>query len=343
MTAEISIRLYWLPGGTTGHILLHRRMPWSPGHSLDEYWRSGPVGELAAATLDLAAQSTADWQQLLVGLPLPKVTMPATPHPVVLHGLGRETLRDVLPRAGVACDIAGASLRFVEVGGVLEVVGGRLDGNRFEPVALGITPFLRRILDDLALARSAGPPAPAAAAPAPGDELRAGLGSAIRLHDTRGVQIGDHNTQRNTFRYTVTDSPRVSALLRQDLDLARDLADYLCPAAGDVGDLTTLRSQVDRSLSGLGIKLDRNADQQLRAPLPGNKPRIFRTDGLTVGDHNVQSSTREVRLTVRRLRLPDPTELSRASPATERPEVHQPKIPDRTVTLPTPGIGIGGR
>jgi hypothetical protein len=440
MTAEISIRLSWLPDGATGHILLHRQMPGPAGHgALDEYWRSGPVGELAAARLELTAGSTADWQQLLCGLPLGNVTMPATPHPIVLHRLDRDALRAVLAVADSASDIAGASLRFTEAGGVLDPAGGRLDRNRFEPVALGIAPFLRRTLDDLALARSTGTPAPAAEAPSPGDELRAGLASAIRLHDTRGVQIGDHNvqvnrfvvrgphltldfddvlrnttvqtamsallanpgnsdlrrglvgalhnvdqrwsvtaqpltlsaqsrppglltrllsfdvqgrqdvrgvqvgndnTQHNTFHYTVSDSPKVSALLRQDLDLAQQLADYLCPATGGVGALTTLRRQVDQSVQGLGITFDRDVNQQLTFPEPGNTLHIVRADGVTVGDHNVIKSTHDVDLVVRTLQPVHPADLSPAAPTMEPPKVDEPQIPDHSVRAPS--IDIGG-
>ncbi|MEU8236331.1 hypothetical protein AB0C12_42635 [Actinoplanes sp. NPDC048967] len=441
MTTEISIRFSWLPDDAAGHMLLHRRMPSTPEHGvLDEYWRSGPMGELPAATLKITARSTADWQKLLWGLPMPKVTLPATPYPVELHRLDENGLREVLARTGPVCDVAGASLQFTAVGGVLAPVGGRLDRNPFEPVAPGIAPLLRRTLDDLALTRGAGPPVPAAAEiPTPGQELRAGLESAIQLHDTRGVQIGshnvqvnrflvrgpdlamnfddvlrntavksamsalladpgnsdrrqglvgalqnvdqrwsvkaqpltlsaqsrppgilesllsfnvqgvqvgDHNTQRNNFHYTVTDSPQVSALLRHDNDLARHLADYLCPATGDAGALATFRQHVGRSVNGLPIDLDRTVDQHLKFPAPGNVLDIFRTDGVTVGNHNIHRSTHEVELTVRSVQVADPTLLAGTAPVTTPLAVRGPKIADRTVApLPAPplrGISIGG-
>ncbi|MEU7972455.1 hypothetical protein AB0B48_10475 [Micromonospora sp. NPDC049089] len=49
------------------------------------------------------------------------------------------------------------------------------------------------------------------------------------VDDVRGVQVGNHGTQRNTFRYTVMEEPRAAALLREDFDLALALAGCLCP------------------------------------------------------------------------------------------------------------------
>jgi hypothetical protein len=123
-----------------------------------------------------------------------------------------------------------------------------------------------------------------------------GLLADMMAFDTRGAQIGDHNTQRNTFVYTVERGPDMTKLVRQNARVAEEFADYLCPRSGQDRDLGTLRAEVDRAVRELGVTWNR--DRSVRAPLPrGVDLHITRVDGASIGRSRIEHHE-EVRGTV---------------------------------------------
>ncbi|MEU1746680.1 hypothetical protein ACWD8I_06385 [Micromonospora arida] len=105
------------------------------------------------------------------------------------------------------------------------------------------------------------------------------------IDDVRGVQVGDHGTQRNTFRYTVMDEPRAAALLRENFGLARALADCLCPRDGR-GDVNAVARALDTHLRSLPVEVDRDRGVAVGLPGRGEHLRVVRADGVTVGFGN---------------------------------------------------------
>jgi hypothetical protein len=96
------------------------------------------------------------------------------------------------------------------------------------------------------------------------------------------VQIGDYGKQENTFFYTLR-SPDAADLLHQDQNLARAVADYLCPQGHAQGNFTVLRGALEESLTKLPVEWDRLRLLQFPPPEPGETLRISRADAVTVG------------------------------------------------------------
>jgi hypothetical protein len=107
----------------------------------------------------------------------------------------------------------------------------------------------------------------------------------LLVDDVRGVQVGDHGRQRNTFRYTVMDEPRAAALLRENPDLARALADCLCPRDSR-GDVNAVARELDTHLRSLPVEVDRDRGVAIGTPGRGEHLRVVRSDGVTVGFGN---------------------------------------------------------
>lgn len=112
--------------------------------------------------------------------------------------------------------------------------------------------------------------------------------------DVYGMQEGDGSTQRNTFVYKVVNSPNAADLLRNDHDLARSLADYLCPPDRGADSPDALSRLINEKLKSLPPEVDRNQGNMLEPPKPGGELRVFRTDGATIGKHNKIRSVQEV-------------------------------------------------
>ncbi|MEK8106602.1 hypothetical protein NKG94_17590 [Micromonospora sp. M12] len=89
--------------------------------------------------------------------------------------------------------------------------------------------------------------------------------SLLIVDDVRGMQVGNHGTQRNTFRYTVMDEPRAAALLRENPGLARALADCLCPRDGR-GDVNAVARRLDTHLRSLPVEVDRDRGMAIGTP-----------------------------------------------------------------------------
>jgi hypothetical protein len=115
-----------------------------------------------------------------------------------------------------------------------------------------------------------------------------GLLERLLTFDVQGVQLGNGNTQHNSFQYYVTDVPAVDQLLSKNPALAKTLAAFLCPETGQVGNLDPFRSQLATSLQGLQVNLDgRLTSVELAAPEPGSELLVRGVDGLTVGTGNI--------------------------------------------------------
>jgi hypothetical protein len=76
-----------------------------------------------------------------------------------------------------------------------------------------------------------------------------------RVFSVEGLQVGNGNTQRNTFRCCVTDVPAAQHLLNNDHMLAKSLANYLCPHSGVVGDFSAFRGNLQRTMRHLPVAL----------------------------------------------------------------------------------------
>ncbi len=125
--------------------------------------------------------------------------------------------------------------------------------------------------------------------------------------DVRGLQIGDHNVQRNTFVYGVT-SPGGAELLHARPDLARALVDYLCPSELAAPTLATLQRTFLKEIAALPVEWTdgRHRAVQLGPPGPLDVLTVNRTDGLTVGHGNRMRSTQHVEVGRARIAAPRP-------------------------------------
>ncbi|MDG4810987.1 hypothetical protein O7634_29870 [Micromonospora sp. WMMD1120] len=145
--------------------------------------------------------------------------------------------------------------------------------------------------------------------------------SLLFVDDVRGVQVGDHGTQRNTFRYTVMDEPRAAALLRESPGLARALADCLCPRDGR-GDVNAVTRTLDTHLRSLPVEVDRHRGVAVGTPGRGEHLRIIRTDGVTVGVGNAIRNDEQfefARLARTRAELLEQMRLTRPERETDHP------------------------
>jgi hypothetical protein len=115
--------------------------------------------------------------------------------------------------------------------------------------------------------------------------------------ESRGLQIGNHGEQRNTFFYTVR-SPDAAHLVKGDRVVARALTVYLCPRGDSEGDFTVLRGVLERSITALAVRWDRDRLQQFRAPRPGETLRVDRADAVSIGEFREVRSTEEVTVRV---------------------------------------------
>jgi hypothetical protein len=111
----------------------------------------------------------------------------------------------------------------------------------------------------------------------------------VRMTFVQAAQIGDGNTQRNTFTYTYRDTP-ADELLRRNPDLATAVLDLVCPTSTDrqprLADLThRLQEALHRAASST---LDRKLGVTSRFPNRGEHLVFSCIDGLTVGDRNRQ-------------------------------------------------------
>lgn len=110
-------------------------------------------------------------------------------------------------------------------------------------------------------------------------------GRLITFDEVKGLQIGDRNTQHNTFRYTVMGEPTAAALLRGNPALARAVTEYICPPTGRT-DVEKLRQNVAETLRNLPDSVDRTRGAAFSYPRAGVTLTIVRSDGVTVGTRN---------------------------------------------------------
>ncbi|MBL7253264.1 hypothetical protein [Paractinoplanes lichenicola] len=152
-----------------------------------------------------------------------------------------------------------------------------------------------------------------------------GLLRGLVSFESRGLQIGDGGEQRNTFVYRAW-SPDAAELLRGDRDVARALTVYLCPRTDGDRDFEVLRGVLERSISELPIRWDRDRLVQYRAPRAGETVRVERADAVSIGDFRSVRSTeeRDIRIARRRTAIPKPTrdlpdeDEGRKAPSVER-------------------------
>jgi hypothetical protein len=107
-----------------------------------------------------------------------------------------------------------------------------------------------------------------------------------RVFTVEGLQVGDHSTQRNTFKCCVTDVPEVESLLKKDQALANSLADYLCPRTGDLGNLGTFSANLQRTIRGLPVALTNPCGVGLPMPEPGRIRIVRDIDAVSIGTEN---------------------------------------------------------
>src|SRR5262249_30029878 len=143
--------------------------------------------------------------------------------------------------------------------------------------------------------------------------------------DVRGVQEGDHNRQRNIFICVPSNSPSGTELLRGNTDLARALANYICPPDTREPNVVTLQDSVRVAFKKLPIDWTDNRIRVLQraAPLPGELLVIKSADGVTIGHDNVQRT--KLKIEVEKVRVKAPKIPQRAPlPIPQRVKVKQP-------------------
>ncbi|MEU7841721.1 hypothetical protein AB0B39_12280 [Micromonospora sp. NPDC049114] len=413
MTNRIDVTLYWLRTGTTGRLVARRRMTWSGGDEpVDEIWASGSVDGIQIATVDHAAQSTVEWQRLLAGMAVLKLTVVTAKAQLVLRLLDADALESLAGTAAPATLFARVTTQFEETDGVLQAAGGHLNAPGRHLVAQPLLPVLRAALQSVNLAKTDVPP-PARPAEEPAPALRECLPPAIKFERTRGAQVGHHNvqinrfevrgptpsldlervlsrlevkaartalladptnaarrtdfveslqrisgwavkakplvlsatsrppsflervfsveglqvgngnTQRNTFKCCVTDVPAAQNLLNNDRALARSLADYLCPRSGTVGDFSTFREDLQRTMRNLPITLTNPHSVRLPIPEPGQTLIVRDIDGVSIGPKSAVTP-----IFVNRSEAPKPY----IPPSPAPPQVHPPNPADELST-----------
>jgi hypothetical protein len=111
----------------------------------------------------------------------------------------------------------------------------------------------------------------------------------LLLFDVRGLQVGDHNTQRNTFVCAISDTVKGAELLRGRPDLARALTDYVCPRDTGGSNLAMLQRSFRAEIESLPLDWTDDRDRGVRLAPPGalDVLRVNRTDALTVGRDNI--------------------------------------------------------
>jgi hypothetical protein len=104
----------------------------------------------------------------------------------------------------------------------------------------------------------------------------------------KGLQVGDHNTQINEITYVVPTTPDATHLLHTNHDLARALADVLCPHTGDAPNVAELDARYRHVLTKLDIAYrdGRERAVQHNMPAPDSILRLTNIDGVTVGEQN---------------------------------------------------------
>ncbi|MEH1028562.1 hypothetical protein V6W11_12545 [Micromonospora profundi] len=125
--------------------------------------------------------------------------------------------------------------------------------------------------------------------------------------DVQGCQVGDHNTQRNTFTYLVTDSPQGSDLLHGNDDLAKALVGCLFPLDFQQ-DLTSVKDELNRAVSQVPVDWTGNRSLGVSRPSPGATEylRFRRIDGLMVGDNTTQQNIETIEIDAAPLNLQAP-------------------------------------
>jgi hypothetical protein len=140
----------------------------------------------------------------------------------------------------------------------------------------------------------------------------------LLLFDVRGLQVGDHNTQRNTFVCAITDTLKGAELLRGRPDLARALTDYVCPRDVGASNLAMLQRGFRAEIERLPLNWTDDRDRGVQLSPPGGLEglRISRTDALTVGYGNIMRVEEGVEIDSVHIAAPSaPTRV----PALERP------------------------
>jgi hypothetical protein len=114
--------------------------------------------------------------------------------------------------------------------------------------------------------------------------------------EVRELQTGDHNRQENTFIYAISSSPTGTELLSNNSELARALADYICPPHDGEPSVLALQERFTRVLNSLPVdwRDERDRDLTFYPPDVGEVLRIERADGVTIGIGNQQDSSTAV-------------------------------------------------
>ncbi|MEU7761640.1 hypothetical protein [Micromonospora aurantiaca (nom. illeg.)] len=388
-------------------------MTWSGGaEPVDEIWASGPVDEIQVATVNHAAQSTVEWQRLLAGMAVLKLTVVTAKARLVLRLLDADALESLAGTAAPATLFARVTTQFEETDGVPQATGGHLNSPGRHLVAQPLLPVLRAALQSVNLAKTDVPPQ-ARPAEEPAPALRECLPPAIKFERTRGAQVGHHNvqinrfevrgptpsvglervlsrlevkaawtalladptnaalrtefveslqrisgwaveakplvlsatsrppsflerifsveglqvgngnTQRNSFRCCVIDVPEAHLLLKRDRALATSLVDYLCPRSGIVGDFSTFRENLQRTMRHLPITLTNPHSVRLPIPEPGQTLIVRDIDGVSIGPKSTVSDTFVNRSEIPKRHMP---------PSPAPPQVHPPGPADERST-----------
>jgi hypothetical protein len=115
--------------------------------------------------------------------------------------------------------------------------------------------------------------------------------------DVRGLQVGDHTRQVNEFVY-VPSLPAGCDLLREHPQLARALADQICPRSPAVRDAAQLQGQLRETLAALPVAWRDGRIHNLHAYPPGEFEalQIRRADGVAIGHHIRQETSTTIEL-----------------------------------------------
>jgi hypothetical protein len=109
----------------------------------------------------------------------------------------------------------------------------------------------------------------------------------------RGAQIGDHNRQVNDIAYAVPSVPTGADLLREDRELARTLADCICPRSTGERDVAHLQGRLRDTVAALPVAWHDGRIRGLHAYPPGEGEvlRIQHADGVVIGRDVKQVTT----------------------------------------------------
>jgi hypothetical protein len=113
------------------------------------------------------------------------------------------------------------------------------------------------------------------------------LDGTVFFRDVTGGQVGDGNTQRNEFVYTVAPNLQVTELLAANRDLAKALIDCAFSERGR-SDTASLARELQSAVASMPVEPpgDRARSELYDPPAPGHTLRIRAHDGASIGRHS---------------------------------------------------------